>query len=61
VSFPAAPLLRRFVERLVSVSLATRGQADIRGLVTAGRCFRQERGRVSKVERGTPSGASRGG
>ena len=26
----------------VSVSLATRGQTDMRGLVTAGRAFRQE-------------------
>ena len=36
---------------LASVSLATRGQADMRGLVTAGRCFRLERVRVSGVER----------
>ena len=27
----------------LSVSLATRGQADMRGLVTAGRAVRQER------------------
>jgi len=27
---------------VVSVSLATRGQTDMRGLVTAGRAFRQE-------------------
>ncbi len=39
---------------LASVSLATRGQTDIRGLDTAGRCFRQERDRVSSVERREP-------
>jgi hypothetical protein len=38
---------------LVSVSLATRGQTDMRGLVTAGRGFRLERDRVSSVERRT--------
>jgi hypothetical protein len=36
---------------VVSVSLATRGQTDMRGLITAGRCFRQERDRVSSNER----------
>ena len=34
-----------------SVSLATRGQADMRGLDTAGRVVRQEQFRVSRVER----------
>jgi broad specificity phosphatase PhoE len=34
---PRAPRLRRCV-LVVSVSLATRGQTDMRGLVTAGRC-----------------------
>ena len=48
-------VLRRLV-RLVSVSLATRGQTDMRGLVTAGRGVRLERVRVSRVERG-PRGA----
>lgn len=31
--------------------LATRGQTDMRGLVTAGRAFRLERDRLSRVER----------
>ena len=35
---------------LVSVSLATRGQADMRGLATAGRCVRLERDRLSSNE-----------
>ena len=40
--------------RLVNVSLATRGQTDMRGLGTAGRCFRRELDRVSRVERREP-------
>lgn len=36
----------------VSVSLATRGQSDIRGLGTAGRAVRLERFRLSSIERG---------
>ncbi len=38
--------------------LATRGRTDMRGLVTAGRCCRLERVRVSRVERG-PGAARR--
>jgi hypothetical protein len=33
------------------VSLSTRGQTDMRGLVTAGRAVRLERFRLSRVER----------
>ena len=43
---------------LASVSLATRGQTDMRGLVTAGRCVRLERVRVSRGERGPRRGCS---
>jgi hypothetical protein len=45
----SASSLRCLVE---GVSLATRGQTDMRGLVTAGRAVRQELHRVSSVERG---------
>src|SRR5699024_2046752 len=41
---------------LVSVSFATRGQTDMRGLVTAGRWFGWSRVRLSRIERG-PSGS----
>ena len=41
----------------MSVSLATRGQTDMRGLGTAGRCFRQERDRVSSNEHHEPGGS----
>ena len=54
---PAAPDASS--ERLlVSVSLVTRGQSDMRGLVTAGRLFRLERDRVSRNERGRVRGGN---
>lgn len=37
----------------MSVSVATRGQTDMRGLGTAGRAVRLERFRLSRVERRT--------
>ena len=53
-----AQLLRRSRGRWpVSVSMSTRCQSDMRGLVTAGRCFRLERDRVSSDERGLRAAA----
>ena len=51
-----ASLLAQFAFS-VSVSLATHGQTDLRGLVTAGRCFGWERVRASR-DRASPLGTS---
>ena len=51
---PGGRLVLRRRGRVVSVSLATRGQTDMRGLVTAGRAVRQELVRVSRIERRRP-------
>ena len=50
--FRTAPLLVRLDTGPASVSVATRGQTDMRGLGTAGRCSAGA-DRVSRIERGT--------